>query len=39
MGVTWDNMDRLKTRGAAAFWISFKGFVAEARSPAKRELR
>ena len=37
-GVTWENLGRLKTRRAAAFWLCCNSWVAEAGSPAKREL-
>ena len=38
-GVTWENLGRLKTRRAAAFWICCSSFVAEAGGPAKSELQ
>ena len=38
-GVTWKNFGKLITRRTAAFWMCYKGLIAEAASPARRELQ
>jgi len=38
-GFTWEDFGKLTTRHAAAFWMRFKGLIAEAGSPARRELQ
>ena len=38
-GVMWENLGRLKTRHAAAFWIHCNGLVVEAVSLAKSDLQ
>jgi len=37
--VSWENFGKLNTRRAAAFWMCCKSLIAEAGSPARRELQ
>ena len=38
-GTTWENLGRLNTRCATAFWMRCKGLIAVAGSPARSELQ